>query len=263
MMFVTCTHISFLHITTTTKPSHTHTHNHTTQPQQAKMQQEPAPSQHHHAAAAAAALNPSPPPPPSPPSSSFIIFQCASCRRILGDSLALTSADEDLRHITLRGACGIVRGPCAQTSQDGKDLGSTFHELFCEGCNALLGKVYLTTAPHMDAARNLFTLSTEALESYELGSYDHTCELPPGMVVTGAAAAAGGEDAAAAAAAGGAPPQAVQMELTKLQNMMLVFHDRISTLERAWKGMVGSSSSRRSSGENVPAAANSHKRKKK
>lgn len=227
------------------------------------MQQEAAPAQPPSQPVACL-----PPPSPPPPSSSFIVFQCASCRRILGDSLALTSADEDLRHITLRGACGIVRSPCAQTSQDGKDLGSTFHELFCEGCNALLGKVYLTTAPHMDAARNLFTLSTDALESYELGSYDHTCELPPGLMAAAAAAATaaegeGAEDATGGAA--GAPPQAVQIELTKLQNMMLVFHDRISSLERAWKGFGGSNgnNSRRSSGENVPAAANSHKRKKK
>ena len=187
---------------------------------------------------------------------SSIVFQCASCRRIVGDSLALTSADEDLRHITLRGACGIVRGPCPRTSEDGKDLGSTFHELFCEGCNALVGKAYLTTPPPLDAARNLFTLSTDALESFELGRYDHTCELPAHLLLPPPGSSPAEEEAP------GLPSGQVQLELTKLQNMMLVFHDRISTLERALKAAThGNGVGRR--GENVGAVGNSLKRKKK
>lgn len=35
---------------------------------------------------------------------SSIVFQCAGCRRVLGDSLALVNADEELRNITLHGA---------------------------------------------------------------------------------------------------------------------------------------------------------------
>lgn len=34
---------------------------------------------------------------------SAIVFQCAGCRRVVGDSLALINADEELRNITLHG----------------------------------------------------------------------------------------------------------------------------------------------------------------
>lgn len=44
---------------------------------------------------------------------------------------------------------------------------------------ALLGRLYLTTAPHLDGIRNLFTFNTEALSSAELGKYDHACEGRP------------------------------------------------------------------------------------
>lgn len=226
-------------------------------------------------------MQPPPPPPPQPASaaaataaaaaSGSIVFQCAACRRIVGDSLGLTSADEDLRHITLRGACGIVRGPCPRTSEEGKDLGSTFHELFCEGCNALLGKVYLTTPAPLDGARNLFSLSTDALESFELGTYDHICELPAHLMPNPPAAS---REGAEAGGEGGPSQAAVQLELTKVQNMMLVFHDRISSLERALKaattggagGAGGDGGVRKGgvgAGENVAAVGNSLKRKKK
>ncbi|GAB5034103.1 Hypothetical protein NocV09_01700650 [Nannochloropsis oceanica] len=201
--------------------------------------------------------------------SGSIVFLCAACRRIVGDSLGLTSADEDLRHITLHGACGIVRGPCPRTSEEGKDLGSTFHELFCEGCNALLGKVYLTTPAPLDGARNLFTLSTDALESFELGNYDHTCELPAHLMPTPPAASREGAEIAAGGGGEGGPPHAaMQLELTKVQNMMLVFHDRISSLERALKeATIGAGATdweRKGGGdrENVGAVGNKFKRKK-
>ncbi|EWM29646.1 protein mis18-alpha [Nannochloropsis gaditana] len=178
--------------------------------------------------------------PPAPDASSandatvtaYVVFQCAECRRIVGDSLGLSSADEELRHITLRGACGIVRGPCTRTSEEGNDRGSTFHELFCEGCSTLLGKVYLTTPPRLDGARNLFTLSTDALESFELGTYDHVCEVPQPAMAAPIPSSECGESKTSI--------EAMQMELVKVQNMMLVFHDRISGLERALKtGTVG------------------------
>jgi len=166
-----------------------------------------------------------------------------------------------------------VRGPCPRTSEEGKDLGSTFHELFCEGCNALLGKVYLTTPAPLDGARNLFTLSTDALESFELGTYDHTCETPAHLMPNPPAAPREGAEAAVGGGGGeGGPSQAaVQLELTKVQNMMLVFHDRISSLERALKaatmGAGGAGGGVRKggggAGENAAAVGNSLKRKKK
>ena len=86
-----------------------------------------------------------------------------------------------------------------------------------------IGKLYLTTAAHLDSIRNLFTFNTEALESYELGRYDHTCDLPhlptAATVAANAAAALGG--GAAGAAAGGLSTDEghnIMMELTKVSN---------------------------------------------
>lgn len=78
-----------------------------------------------------------------------------------------------------------------------------------------MGRVYLTTAPALDPLRNLFTFDTDALESYELGRYDHALELPEHLKpppplggLAGGAAAAGASEA----------PEAVQLELTKVSD---------------------------------------------
>lgn len=160
---------------------------------------------------------------------------------------------------------------------------------------APLGRVYLTTAPALDPLRNLFTFDTDALESYELGRYDHALELPehlkpPPMLLGG-----GGGTAATAVEGVAAAPE-IQMELTKvwdwsglgpllakeaggcvrscarvdrpvahplaahpsrpipqLQNMMLVFHDRISTLEKALKKANNARSG--SAGKSTPSSS--------
>lgn len=79
--------------------------------------------------------------------------------------------------------------------------------------------MYLTTAPALDPLRNLFTFDTDALESYELGRYDHALELPehlkpPAPLVLGGG---GGGAAGAGAAEEGAAPAEVQMELTRVR----------------------------------------------
>ena len=41
-----------------------------------------------------------------------IVFQCAGCRQILGDSLSLINADEELRNVTLQGKLRVEYHHC-------------------------------------------------------------------------------------------------------------------------------------------------------
>jgi hypothetical protein len=148
-----------------------------------------------------------------------------------------------------------------------------------------LGRMYLTTAPHLDGVRNLFTFDTEALASYELGAYEHVCDVPDAASPAAAAAEApppadiqsvsvemtkasdgwrrthsmcytysGGtnlaSDRVGAVASLGCCPAAVSDETgpvalwsVQLQNLMLVFHDRISNLEKPKETPGGGSES--------------------
>jgi hypothetical protein len=124
---------------------------------------------------------------------------------------------------------------------------------------ALLGRLYLTTASHLDGIRNLFTFNTEALSSAELGKYDHACE---GRPSTGQPDTADNAHMAAAPSEQSLPaemikvciissehfqsykrPQLIAILLRvvlvlssycgiKLQGMLLLFHERISALEK-------------------------------
>lgn len=42
-----------------------------------------------------------------------------------------------------------------------------------------MGKFYLGTPPHLDSQRNLFTLYTDAMSSYQLGTHDLKVETQP------------------------------------------------------------------------------------
>ena len=153
-----------------------------------------------------------------------LVFQCKSCSIIIGDSWSMMSSDAEMETITLSAASNVSRADEAVTSQQGIDVGSTFHLLHCGKCTAHLGKVYLTTARALDALRDMFTFSTDAVTSYKLGG---------GKAATGA-------DGAAAAGAG---IEVVQAELAeavdnieKLQSLVLVADQRLTALEEAGAG---------------------------
>lgn len=105
-----------------------------------------------------------------------LVFQCAKCNAILGDSLSWLCAIEDLGTITLSHVTSKVEVPKKLvTSTEGCDLGSTYSALKCVGCGAMVGKLYKTTPKPLDALRDFFTLFVSKLDSYQLGSADkHT-----------------------------------------------------------------------------------------
>ena len=152
-----------------------------------------------------------------------LVFQCKSCGVIVGDSWTMQSSDEGMETITLAAASNVSRAQEPVTSKEGADMGSTFHLLHCAKCEALLGRVYLTTARQLDPLRDMFTFSTAAVTSYLLGSSEFAA---PGF----------GTVASTGEAGVNAPPASASADdITKLQSLILVLDDRVSELEDARK----------------------------
>ncbi|RLN64651.1 hypothetical protein BBP00_00003312 [Phytophthora kernoviae] len=97
------------------------------------------------------------------------LFQCSTCRSIFGDSYAFVCSTEQLWLVTLSHVTNVAQAPEVQTAHDGADAGSSYYELLCHNCQAVLGRRYLTTPVALDAIRDLFSFSTEAITSYTLG----------------------------------------------------------------------------------------------
>lgn len=100
----------------------------------------------------------------------LVVFQCSTCRSIFGDSYAFVCSTEDLWLVTLSHVTNVALSPEVQTANTGLDAGSSFYELLCHNCQAVLGRKYLTTPVALDGIRDLFSFSTEAITSYTLGT---------------------------------------------------------------------------------------------
>ncbi len=69
-------------------------------------------------------------PPPQDAITTPVVFQCASCRRVVGDTLALRHQDYERGTVTLAAAHDILVHKNYQTSHDTEDLGR--YGIFCE-----------------------------------------------------------------------------------------------------------------------------------
>ncbi|CAH0481680.1 unnamed protein product [Peronospora belbahrii] len=99
----------------------------------------------------------------------LVVFQCSTCRSIFGDSYAFVCSTEELWLVTLSHVTNVALGSEVQTANTGLDTGSSYYELLCHNCQAVLGRKYLTTPVVLDGIRDLFSFSTEAITSYTLG----------------------------------------------------------------------------------------------
>ncbi|KAL7688559.1 hypothetical protein Plhal304r1_c019g0069611 [Plasmopara halstedii] len=99
----------------------------------------------------------------------LVVFQCSTCRSIFGDSYAFVCSTEQLWLVTLSHVMNVTLAPEVQTASAGFDAGSSYYELLCHNCQAVLGRRYLTTPVALDEIRDLFSFSTGAITSYTLG----------------------------------------------------------------------------------------------
>ena len=103
------------------------------------------------------------------PVSGPLVFSCAKCRTIVGDSFSFLSSDEAAKTITISAALNVQRTSELYTSYDVVDGGSTYFRFMCYDCKHLLGRLYVTTSPALDHIRGHFTFKIDSITSYELG----------------------------------------------------------------------------------------------
>jgi hypothetical protein len=113
-----------------------------------------------------------------------LVFSCATCRTIVGDSFSILKINENLGSITLNSASNIRRSTNVFTSKDGPDIGSTYMQFFCNKCDAAIGRYYLTTSPHIDFLRGKFSFIVNEITSYELGKSQIGKALPESINFT-------------------------------------------------------------------------------
>ena len=99
-----------------------------------------------------------------------LVFQCAKCFKIVGDSYSLICSHEELGTVTLASASNIARSPDVYTSKEGRDVGSTYFSFTCSHCDSRLGNYYLTTSKDLDEIREKFTFSVSTVTAYEIGA---------------------------------------------------------------------------------------------
>ncbi|CAG8441487.1 1449_t:CDS:2 [Diversispora eburnea] len=130
-----------------------------------------------------------------------LVFQCLKCKVIVGDSFAWVTADKDLNSISLYAKPHNIRvGTELLWSKEGIDVGSTYILMYCDGCNNILGKVWRTTPRKLDYLR------------YALGAYLDPNTTPSDVHTLPSA-------------------RMQQVTINKLQDMVLLLHQRLSAME--------------------------------
>ncbi|KAG7386994.1 hypothetical protein PHYPSEUDO_014870 [Phytophthora pseudosyringae] len=161
----------------------------------------------------------------------LVVFQCSTCRSIFGDSYAFVCSTERLWLVTLSHATNVALAPEVQTANTGLDAGSSYLELLCHNCQAVLGRKYLTTPVALDGIRDLFSFSTEAITSYTLG--DPMQKAGGGEDETMKQAAAACHDTMQNLAADRYEVARLRDEMEKVKGLMVTVDDRLAQLEGA------------------------------
>lgn len=102
--------------------------------------------------------------------SADVVFQCGTCRTVLGDTLSEYEAHLESNSISLRAARNVVIKGKMEMADTGYDAGCTFKAIQCAYCESIIGRVYSSTTPALDNRRSTFTFDTRSLISYQLGS---------------------------------------------------------------------------------------------
>ncbi|GMF30447.1 unnamed protein product [Phytophthora lilii] len=160
----------------------------------------------------------------------LVVFQCSTCRSIFGDSYAFVCSTEQLWLVTLSHVTNVALSPEVQTANTGLDAGSSYYELLCHNCQAVLGRKYLTTPVALDGIRDLFSFSTEAITSYTLGD---PMQHADGADQSMQQAAAVCNETMQKLAADRNEVARLRDEMEKVKGLMVTVDDRLAHLEGA------------------------------
>lgn len=161
----------------------------------------------------------------------LVVFQCNTCRSIFGDSYAFVSSTEQLWLVTLSHVTNVTLAPGVQTANTEHDAGSSYFELLCQNCQAVLGRKYLTTPVALDGIRDLFSFSTEAITSYTLGDPMHKADNGEDKAMTRSAAAC--HEALQQLAIDRDQVANLRDEMEKIKGLLVTMDDRLAHLEGA------------------------------
>ncbi|KAK8804016.1 hypothetical protein WA171_000109, partial [Blastocystis sp. BT1] len=101
--------------------------------------------------------------------SSFVI-QCAKCRSIVSDSSCNVLINDALHLIVTERANNTTIENQLKLAIGQLDEGSSYFEISCSFCHAILGRSYKSTTDYSDAYRDRFAFDMDKVTTYTLGS---------------------------------------------------------------------------------------------
>ncbi|XP_047463107.1 protein Mis18-alpha [Mugil cephalus] len=100
-----------------------------------------------------------------------VVFICGKCKLPIGDSTAWEGSEDGQNQIKLKRVTdNVVVGKDCHLYEISKRAVCVIVDLFCRGCNSVLGMVYTSTPKNMDHKRSMFWFRVADIDSYVLGS---------------------------------------------------------------------------------------------
>eukprot|EP01126_Amoeba_proteus_P000942 TRINITY_DN10272_c0_g1_i2.p1 TRINITY_DN10272_c0_g1~~TRINITY_DN10272_c0_g1_i2.p1 ORF type:complete len:135 (+),score=7.89 TRINITY_DN10272_c0_g1_i2:171-575(+) len=94
------------------------------------------------------------------------VFQCKSCRMIIGTSLDQAICEA----LLLRDVQNVIVEECLSICPQGEMAGCAYKNFTCGKCHTVLGVVYHATSPAYDFLRGYYTLNPFRITRYRYGS---------------------------------------------------------------------------------------------
>ncbi|KAJ1404712.1 yippee zinc-binding/DNA-binding /Mis18, centromere assembly-domain-containing protein [Ochromonadaceae sp. CCMP2298] len=160
-----------------------------------------------------------------------LVFSCAQCKTIVGDSFSFLSSNEEAKTVTISAASSIQRSTELYTSYASLDEGSTYFCFMCSQCQNMLGRYYVTTSVDLDHVREKFTFNIDSITSYELGKAQHGKMPEPEVSM--------GEQAKTEDKQGGPALECVQEDVDKIQHVLVDLVGRVGQLEAELRALKG------------------------
>jgi len=155
-----------------------------------------------------------------------VVFQCGTCRIIIGDSFGFVCSNIDTFTISLNHVANITKSSEIFTSEVGLDVGSSYHHIICAQCQTPLGRMYMTTPRNFDAMRGMYSFDSNMISGYQFGTNREILK----------AKSANEYDAFAK------EPDMIarlQRDMAKVQNLLLVIDERLQDTEARLESTAG------------------------
>ncbi|XP_029029747.1 protein Mis18-alpha isoform X2 [Betta splendens] len=100
-----------------------------------------------------------------------VVFICGKCKLPVGDSMSWDGSEDGLNQIRLKRVTeNVVVGKENRLYEADQKSACLIMDVFCRGCQTVLGMVYVSTPKNMDHKRFAFCFNVADIDSYVLGS---------------------------------------------------------------------------------------------